>query len=139
MSAGETLTIDFSGVEGITASFADECVAKLILERDTGGHGARGYSVPNLYRMRTLAAAWPEGLSNRMRDLPWGHVAMLVSKLDRDEQEWYAERATGWSGAELEHHIASRLHERQATAITNFDQTLSADDAETVQRITRSR
>jgi hypothetical protein len=34
--------------------------------------GARGYSVPNLYRMRSFAAAWPEGLSDRMRDLPWG-------------------------------------------------------------------
>lgn len=42
MSAGETLTMDFSGVEGITASFADECVAKLILERDTGSHTDRG-------------------------------------------------------------------------------------------------
>lgn len=24
--------------------------------------GARGYSVPNLYRMRSVATAWPEGL-----------------------------------------------------------------------------
>jgi predicted nuclease of restriction endonuclease-like (RecB) superfamily len=99
--------------------------------------GARGYSAPNLYRMRTLAAAWPEGLSDRMRDLPWGHVATLVAKLDRDEQEWYAERAAGWSQAQLQAAIANRLHERQGAALTNFDQTLAADDAEAVQRITR--
>lgn len=99
--------------------------------------GARGYSVPNLYRMRTLAAAWPGGLSDRMRDLPWGHVATLVAKLDRDEQEWYAERAAGWSQAQLQAAIANRLHERQGAALTNFDQTLAAGDAEAVQRITR--
>ncbi|MGH2912194.1 MAG: DUF1016 N-terminal domain-containing protein [Solirubrobacteraceae bacterium] len=55
--------------------------------------GAHGYSVPNLYRMRAFAAAWPEGLSDRMRDLPWGHLTTLVTKMDRDTQEWYAERA----------------------------------------------
>jgi hypothetical protein len=39
--------------------------------------GSRGYSVPSLYRMRAFAAAWPdqEGLSDRVRDLPWGHYA----------------------------------------------------------------
>ncbi|HEY5285971.1 MAG TPA: PDDEXK nuclease domain-containing protein [Solirubrobacteraceae bacterium] len=99
--------------------------------------GARGYSVPNLYRMRALAAAWPEGLSDRMRDLPWGHVATLVAKLDRDEQEWYAEHAAGWSQAQLQAAITNRLHERQGAALTNFDQTLAAGDAEAVQRITR--
>jgi hypothetical protein len=46
--------------------------------------GARGYSAPNLYRMRAFAAAWPdpEGLSDHVRDLPWGHVAMLVVETD---------------------------------------------------------
>jgi len=98
---------------------------------------ARGYSVPNLYRMRALAAAWPEGLSDRMRDLPWGHVATLVAKVDRDAQEWYAERAVGWSHAQLQAAVANRLHERQGAALTNFDQTLAADDVDAVQRITR--
>ena len=49
--------------------------------------------MPNLYRMRTLAVSWTESLSDRMRDLPWGHLATVVAKLDRGEQEWYAERA----------------------------------------------
>jgi len=112
-------------------------VQKLSADLRAAFPGARGYSVPNLYRMRTLAAAWPEGLSDRMRDLPWGHVATLVAKLDRDEQEWYAERAAGWSQAHLQAAIANRLYERQGAALTNFDQTLAAGDAEAVQRITR--
>jgi hypothetical protein len=48
--------------------------------------GAKGYSVPNLYRMRAFAAAWPdpEGLSDRVRDFPWGHVALLVAETDAE-------------------------------------------------------
>ncbi len=99
--------------------------------------GARGYSVPSLYRMRTLAAAWPEGLSDRMRNLPWGHVVTITTKATDDARDWYAERAGAWSLEQLEAAIATRLHEREAAAITNFEQTLEASDAEAVQRITR--
>ncbi len=102
--------------------------------------GARGFSVRSLRYMRAFAAAWPERemLQSDIAALPWAHVTLLLDKLsDRPTRDWYAARAAGWSGAELEHHIASRLHERQATAITNFDQTLATDDAEAVQRITR--
>jgi predicted nuclease of restriction endonuclease-like (RecB) superfamily len=101
--------------------------------------GARGYSVPNLYRMRSFAAAWPdpEGLSDRVRDLPWGHVATLVGIPDRSVRNWYVERAGVWSHAQLQAAIASRLHEREGAAITNFEHTLEADDAKAVQRIAR--
>ena len=99
--------------------------------------GARGYSVPSLYRMRTLAAAWPEGLSDRMRDLPWGHVVTITAKATEDARDWYAERAAAWSQEQLEAAIATRLHQREAAAITNFDRTLEAGDAAAVQRITR--
>ncbi len=72
-----------------------------------------------------------------MRDLPWGHVATLIAKLDRPAQEWYAERAAAWSQAQLQAAIANRLHEREGSAITNFDRALPTADAEVVQRITR--
>jgi predicted nuclease of restriction endonuclease-like (RecB) superfamily len=101
--------------------------------------GARGYSVPNLYRMRAFAATWPdpEGLSDRVRDLPWGHVATLVAVTDTKIRDWYVERAGAWSHAQLQTAIASRLHEREGAAITNFARTLEAGDAEAVQRIAR--
>jgi predicted nuclease of restriction endonuclease-like (RecB) superfamily len=101
--------------------------------------GARGYSVPNLYRMRAFAAAWPdpEGLSDRVRDLPWGHVVVLLGETDPEVRDWYVERAGAWSRAQLETAIASRMHEREGAAITNFGQTLEAGDAEAVQRIAR--
>lgn len=52
--------------------------------------GARGFSVPNLYRMRAFAAAWPdsEGLSDRVRDLPWGHIATLVAVTEPSVGAW---------------------------------------------------
>jgi predicted nuclease of restriction endonuclease-like (RecB) superfamily len=90
--------------------------------------------------MRAFAVAWPEQemLQSDIAALPWGHITLLLDKLsDRPTRDWYAARASGWSGAELEHHIASRLQERQAAAISNFDRALPADDAEAVQRITR--
>jgi predicted nuclease of restriction endonuclease-like (RecB) superfamily len=102
--------------------------------------GARGFSVRSLRYMRAFAAAWPERemLQSGIAALPWAHVTLLLDKLsDRPTRDWYAARASAWSGAELAHHIASRLHERQAAAITNFDRTLPTGDAEFVQRITR--
>jgi predicted nuclease of restriction endonuclease-like (RecB) superfamily len=57
--------------------------------------------------------------------------------VDRAAQESYAERAAGWSQAQLQAAIANRLHEREAAAITNFERALPDGDAETVQRITR--
>lgn len=42
LGAGETLAVDFAGVEGITSSFADECVAKLLLDRASGDLTDRG-------------------------------------------------------------------------------------------------
>jgi predicted nuclease of restriction endonuclease-like (RecB) superfamily len=102
--------------------------------------GARGFSVRSLRYMRAFAVAWPERemLQSDIAALPWAHITLLLDKLsDRPTRDWYAARASEWSGAELEHHIASRLHERQAAAITNFDRALPAGDAEVVQRITR--
>jgi hypothetical protein len=40
--------------------------------------GARGYSVPSLYHMAPTAAS-PQGLSDRIRDLRWGHVVAIAT------------------------------------------------------------
>ena len=42
LSPGEILVLNFSGVEGITVSFGDECVAKLIMARASGDFADRG-------------------------------------------------------------------------------------------------
>jgi hypothetical protein len=42
LAPGQTLTLDFNGVEGITVSFGDELVAKLIIDRAAGQFIDRG-------------------------------------------------------------------------------------------------
>jgi predicted nuclease of restriction endonuclease-like (RecB) superfamily len=115
-------------------------VQRLSADLRTAFPGARGFSPANLARMRSFALAWPDeaDLAHGVRDLPWGHIVELVQKLDdRNTRDWYAQRAGAWTRAQLQAHIANCLHERQAAAITNFDRTLQADDAEVVQWITR--
>jgi hypothetical protein len=43
--AGDALVLNFIGVEGITVSFGDECVAKLILSRSSGDFADRGLAI----------------------------------------------------------------------------------------------
>jgi len=62
----------------------------------------------------------------------------LVQRLDdSDVRDWYALQAPAWSRAQLREAIATRLHEREGAAITNFTHTLQTPDAEAVQRIAR--
>lgn len=42
LAAGETLVLSFSGVEGITVSFGDESIAKLVIARASGDFIDRG-------------------------------------------------------------------------------------------------
>src|SRR5581483_2145386 len=42
LPVGDTLVLDFNGVEGSTVSFGDECVAKLVLGRMAGDFADRG-------------------------------------------------------------------------------------------------
>lgn len=45
IEAGHTLALDFSGVEGVTVSFGDELLAKLVIDRATGRFLDRGLVV----------------------------------------------------------------------------------------------
>jgi predicted nuclease of restriction endonuclease-like (RecB) superfamily len=115
-------------------------VERLSADLQAAFPGVRGFSVSSLRYMRAFAAAWPERemLQSGTGALPWAHIMLLLDKLsDRTTRDWYASRATSWSKAELAHHIANRLHEREGAAITNFEQALQDGDAEAVQRITR--
>lgn len=45
VDAGDTLVLDFSGVDGITVSFGDESIAKLVLARTAGDFTDRGFAI----------------------------------------------------------------------------------------------
>ncbi|HEY9312134.1 PDDEXK nuclease domain-containing protein [Williamsia sp.] len=101
----------------------------------------RGLSRRNLFYMRSFAAAWPEEMVQQpVARLPWGHVTVLLDKLDsQPHREWYAAQAAehGWSRDVLAHQIAGRLHQRIAAAPSNFSDHLPAEDSDLAQQLVR--
>lgn len=83
---------------------------------------ARGFSERNLHYCRQAAGIFAgHRLQHLVADLPWGHVTVLIDKLDEAPlREWYAAEAVehGWSRNVLSTHIATRLHERSAASPT---------------------
>ncbi len=103
--------------------------------------GMRGLSQRNLVYMRTFAAAFPGEITQQpVARLPWGHVTVLLDKLDDQAQrEWYAAAAAehGWSRNVLLNQIIGRLHLRAGAAPSNFTNQLPAADSELAQQLTR--
>lgn len=89
----------------------------------------RGFSRANLMYMRAFAEAWSDAeiVQQPVGQLPWGHNLMLLSKLKTQaERRWYASKAIehNWSRNVLVMQIETRLHERNGTAVTNFEVSL---------------
>lgn len=79
--------------------------------------GLRGFSAPNLWRMRQFYEAYPvpEKLSTPLRDLPWSAHLHLLSRTKRlEEREFYLRMAVQqrWSVREVSRQIDSGLFER---------------------------
>lgn len=101
----------------------------------------RGFSRTNLDYMRSMAAAWPDPISQQAAGkLPWGHVMVLLDRLDdRDVRDWYAAAAVehGWSRNVLLNQIKGRLHQRAAAAPSNFLDRLPPAESDLAQQLTR--
>ncbi|SEB55409.1 Predicted nuclease of restriction endonuclease-like (RecB) superfamily, DUF1016 family [Paramicrobacterium humi] len=103
----------------------------------------KGFSRANLFYMRSFAEAWPDSeaiVQRPVGQLPWGHVIELLDKLDdQDLRDWYAAKDVhhGWSRPMLAHQIATRLHEREAAAPSNFAGALERPDSDQAQEITK--
>lgn len=98
-----------------------------------------GLSERNLNYMRYFADAYPEPsiLQQPVAKLPWGHIALLLTKVKKPEHRlWYAQAtiANGWSRAVLDAQIATHAHRRQGKAITNFKRTLPAERSDLAQQ-----
>lgn len=100
----------------------------------------KGLSRSNLHYMRAFAEAWPEVVQQAVGQLPWGHITVLLDKLDEHElREWYAAQAVehGWSRNVLVNQIMSQLHHRVGAAPSNFARTLPAGESDLAQQITK--
>jgi len=104
----------------------------------------RGLSRSNIHYMRQMAAAWSESavVPQPVGQLPWGHVRVLLDKLDEpDARDWYALAAVagGWSRNVLLNQIKGRARDRAGAAPSNFELTLAGEDSELAAQIARTR
>ncbi|WP_432571005.1 PDDEXK nuclease domain-containing protein [Kineococcus sp. SYSU DK005] len=103
----------------------------------------RGFSRRNLHYMRAVATAWPDEadfVQQPAAQMPWTHLTVLLDRLEEPAtRQWYAARALqhGWSRNVLEHHIATRLHQRTGAAPSNFAAHLPPIDSDLAQQLTR--
>ena len=100
----------------------------------------KGLSRSNLHYMRAFAEAWPEIVQQPVGQLPWGHITVLLDRLDDQAlREWYVHQAIahGWSRNVLVNQVLSQLHRRAGAAPSNFAATLPAGESELVQQVTK--
>jgi predicted nuclease of restriction endonuclease-like (RecB) superfamily len=101
----------------------------------------RGLSRSNLFYMRGFAAAWPDSIVQQpVGQLPWGHITVLLDKLDAPtHRAWYASTAVehGWSRNVLMNMIMNKTLERTGVAPSNFVQRLVGPDSELAQQVAK--
>jgi predicted nuclease of restriction endonuclease-like (RecB) superfamily len=94
----------------------------------------KGFSRPNLYRMRMFYLAYQgssEFVSQLARQIPWWHNIVILEQVkDPQSREYYLRACAehGWSRAVLVHQIETDAYSRHAlsTKTTTFRETLPA-------------
>ncbi len=136
MIAG-ALTIDLYWQVGQTisqkialAQWGDGVVAQLAEHLAQTQPGLRGFTRPNLFRMRQFYEAYraDEKVSPLARQLPWTHNLIILSQSKRpEEREFYLRLAIReqWSKRELERQFKTALFERTVLNPTRVSAVLS--------------
>lgn len=101
-----------------------------------------GLSRSNLHYMRQFADVWDaeDFVQQPVGQLPWGHVTVLLGKVDDlATRNWYAAAAVehGWSRNVLLNQIKNRTHARLGAAPSNFESRLPAPDSELAQQMAK--
>jgi predicted nuclease of restriction endonuclease-like (RecB) superfamily len=99
----------------------------------------RGLSRSNLLSVRAFAEAYPDDtiVQQFVGRLPWGHNALLLTKLkDAGQRDWYAHQtlAHSWSRAVLTVQIETHAHAHAGKAMTNFRRTLPPPQSDLAQQ-----
>lgn len=99
------------------AEWGDAVVSQLAAQLARTQPGLRGFTRPNLFRMRQFFEAYrhDEVVSPLVRQLPWTHNMIILGQSRRvEEREFYLRMAIkeGWSKRELERQMKAALFER---------------------------
>ncbi len=101
----------------------------------------KGLSRSNLFYMRQLADTWPgEIVQQAVGQLGWGHITVLLGKLDdQATRDWYAAETVrhGWSRDMLLNQIKGQLHRRVGAAPSNFEVAVAEGESELVQQMVK--
>jgi hypothetical protein len=102
---GGNLVLDFTGVEGITVSFGDECIAKLILARSAGDFADRGLAIQGANEdvRETLEAVLARRKSAAVSLSHSGEAVILGERGWRSETLAEAIRLRSFSASDLAH------------------------------------
>ena len=100
-----------------SAEWGDGVVAQLAVHIAQTQPGLRGFTRPNLFRMRQFYEAYCDDkkVSPLVRQLPWTHNLIILSQSKRpEEREFYLRQSIqeNWSKRELERQIKTALFER---------------------------
>ena len=100
-----------------SAEWGDGVVEQLAVHIAQTQPGLRGFTRPNLFRMRQFYEAYCDDaiVSPLVRQLPWTHNLIILSQSKRpEEREFYIRQAIqeNWSSRELERQIKTALFER---------------------------
>ena len=112
------------------AQWGDGVVAQLAEHLAQTQPGLRGFTRPNLFRMRQFYEAYraDEKVSPLARQLPWTHNLIILSQSKRpEEREFYLRLAIReqWSKRELERQFKTALFERTVLNPTRVSAVLS--------------
>lgn len=99
------------------AEWGEGVVEQLAQHIATTQPGLRGFSAKNIWRMRQFFEAYSDSpiLSALLRELPWTHNLIILSRSQRpEEREFYLKMAAQekWSSRELERQFDAALFER---------------------------
>jgi predicted nuclease of restriction endonuclease-like (RecB) superfamily len=100
----------------------------------------KGFAPRSLKYMRAFAEAFPDEQIVRqvVAQIPWGHIQLLLGKLNDPEQRlWYAQKTieNGWSRAILTAQIEADLYRQKVGVVNNFDKTLPPPQSDLAYQI----
>jgi len=112
--------------------WGENVVKRLAKDLQVEFPGVRGFSLRNLWYMRTLYLTYKDkpNVQPLVAQISWSHNLAILDRCKTDlEREFYLQAAAyyGWSKLTLIDNIKHQAYERWALKQTSFDHTLSED------------
>ncbi len=120
------------------SGWGDNVIGQIAKDLTRELSGIKGFSRSNLYFVKqwySFYSGQDEFVQQLVRQIPWGHNILIISKIKAIEQAfWYVQKTleNGWSRNILALQIDSQLYERQVDKpkIDNFTGRLPAPDSD---------